>query len=267
MSQSVPDTGLVTDAMRFQYAEEGYMILKGVIPCDMLDLLREECAYFLGYYDGQMDAAGEATQGLSHRGKRYFISNSYRLSSRMWRFVFSPLMAEIARSVLGDRVYLFHEQWVIKGAEQGMKFAWHQDSGYVKRGDPDTAHPPYLTCWCNLDDVSEQNGTVFLLPHSRGNSRDTIHPHQHEEGTNDLVGYTGDDPGIAIEVPAGSVVAFTSYNFHRSGANTSEAMRRVYLPQYSGAPIVHSDGSGPKGMAVPFIADGRIIYDRDQDNA
>lgn len=91
------------------------MVLKGVIPCDMLDLLREEYAYFLGYYDGQMDAAGETTQGLSHRGKRYFISNRYRLSSRMWRFIFSPLMAEIAVNVLGDTVHLFHEQWVMKG--------------------------------------------------------------------------------------------------------------------------------------------------------
>jgi hypothetical protein len=36
---------------------------------------------------------------------------------------------------------------------------------------------------------------------------------------------------------------------------------------YSGAPIMFSDGSGPKGMAVPFIADGRIVHDRDRDNA
>lgn len=267
MAQPVPNIGLVTEEMEAQYSEEGYMVLESVIPPGMLDLLREECAYFLGYYDGQMDAAGEATQGLSHRGRRYFISNRYRLSRRMWQFIFSPLMAEIATSVLGDTVHLFHEQWVIKGAEQGMKFAWHQDSGYVKRGDPGTSHPPYLTCWCNLDDVSEENGTVFLLPHSRGNTRDTIYSHEQEEGTNDLIGYTGNDPGIAIEVPAGSIVAFTSYNFHRSGANTSDAMRRVYLPQYSGEPIRLSDGSGVKGMAVPFISKGRIVYDLERDLA
>ena len=266
MSQAIPDTGIVGDAQLAQYADEGYMVLESVIDPDMLELLREECAYFLGYYDGQMDAAGESTQGINHRGKRYFISNRYRLSSRMWRFTFGPQMAEIATRVLGDDVFLFHEQWVIKGAEQGMKFAWHQDSGYVKRGDPQTAHPPYLTCWCTLDDVSEANGTVFLLPHSRGNTRDTIYTHGQEEGTNDLIGYTGDDPGSAIEAPAGSVVAFTSYNFHRSGANTSTAMRRIYLPQYSRAPIMVSTG-GLKGMAVPFVADGCIVYDRAADGA
>ena len=118
MPQPIPDTGLVGDAQRAQYADEGYMVLESVIAPDMLELLREECAYFLGYYDGQMDAAGESTQGINHRGKRYFISIRYRLSSRMWRFTFGPQMAEIATRVLGDDVVLFHEQWVIKGAEQ-----------------------------------------------------------------------------------------------------------------------------------------------------
>ena len=59
----------------------------------------------------------------------------------------------------------------MKGAEQGMKFAWHQDSGYVKWYNPTTEHKPYVTCWCTLDDVSEENGTVYLLPHSRGGTK------------------------------------------------------------------------------------------------
>jgi ectoine hydroxylase-related dioxygenase (phytanoyl-CoA dioxygenase family) len=267
METPVQNTGLVTDAHRQQFASDGYMVLEAVIPGDLLELLRQECSYFLGYYDGQMDAAGETVQGINHRGSRYFISNRYRLSPRMWEFIFSPLMAEIATAALGPDVFLFHEQWVLKGAEQGMKFAWHQDSGYVKSGDPGTVHPPYLTCWCTLDAVSEENGTVYVLPHDRGDTRDTIYTHTREEGSNDLIGYTGDDPGIPITAPAGSVVAFTSYNFHRSGANTSSDMRRVYLPQYSKAPIMRSDGSGHWGMAVPFVRDNTIIYNRTADTA
>jgi hypothetical protein len=63
---------LVTEAMRRQYQMEGFMILTGVIPTDMLAMLREECSYFLGFYDSQMDA----------RSKRYFIINRYRFSAR-----------------------------------------------------------------------------------------------------------------------------------------------------------------------------------------
>jgi ectoine hydroxylase-related dioxygenase (phytanoyl-CoA dioxygenase family) len=147
-----------------------------------------------------------------------------------------------------------------------MKFAWHQDSGYLKFHDPQTRHKPYLTCWCPLDDVSEKNGTVYLLPHSCGGTRHTIHEHTQESQTNDLVGYTGDDPGIPIVVPAGSIVAFTSFNLHRSGANTTSAMRRVYLPQYSSEPILRADGS-LWAMAVPFVRDGKIVYSREEDSA
>ena len=48
-------------------------------------------------------------------------------------------MADITRALLGDNVYLFHEQYAVKAAEKGGQFSWHQDSGYV--GHP---HPPYI---------------------------------------------------------------------------------------------------------------------------
>jgi ectoine hydroxylase-related dioxygenase (phytanoyl-CoA dioxygenase family) len=255
---------IVTDTQREQYRTEGYMILPGVIPPEMLAMLREECSYFLGYYDAQMDARGAQTEGLSHRGKRYFISNRYRASNRLWQFIFSPLMAEVAQVALGPDVYLFHEQWVVKGPDQGMKFAWHQDSGYVKWGDTTTRHQPYLTCWCTLDDVSEENGTVYLLPHSRGGTSHTIFDHTMEAGTNDLIGYTGSDPGIPIIAPAGSIVAFTSYNFHRSGANTTPRMRRVYLPQYSREPIHNTNGT-LWALATPFVKGGQLVYSHADD--
>lgn len=255
---------IITDQQRALYKEEGYMILPGVIPPDMLAMLREECSYYLGYYDSIMDSKGVQTENISHRGKRYFINNRYRLSNRLWKFVFSDLMAEVARATVGDEAYLFHEQWVVKGAEQGMKFAWHQDSGYVKWYNPATEHKPYVTCWCTLDDVSEENGTVYLLPHSRANTKNQIINHTKEDGTNDLIGYTGSDPGDPVIVPAGSIVAFDSFVFHRSGPNTTERMRRIYLPQYSAAPIDRPDGK-PWAMATPFVHEGKNIYNHELD--
>lgn len=256
----------ISEQQRELYRTDGYMILPGVIPAAMLDMLREECSYYLGYYDSSMDSKGVKTDNLSHRGKRYFINNRYRLSNRLWQFIFSDLMAEVARATVGGNASLFHEQWVVKGAEQGMKFSWHQDSGYVKWYDPQTSHSPYVTCWCTLDDVSEENGTVYLLPHSRANTRGTIIDHFKEEGSNDLIGYTGPDPGDPVVVPAGSIVAFDSTVFHRSGPNKTERMRRIYLPQYGAAPILRADGQ-PWAMATPFLKDGENIYDHAEDTA
>jgi hypothetical protein len=255
---------VITEEQRELYKTEGYMILPGVIPPAMLNMLREECSYYLGYYDSIMDAKGVKTENISHRGKRYFINNRYRLSNRLYQFIFSDIMAEVARATVGDDAYLFHEQWVVKGAEQGMKFAWHQDSGYVKWYNPTTQHRPYVTCWCTLDAVSEENGTVYLLPHSRGGTKNDIIPHIKEDGTNDLIGYTGSDPGDPVSVPAGSIVAFDSFVFHRSGPNKTENMRRIYLPQYSATPITRPDGK-PWAMATPFLKGGVNIYNHAED--
>lgn len=256
----------IDDSQKKLYHDEGYMILESVIPEDLLTILREECHYFVGYKDGQMDLKSETTDELTHRGSRYFIANRYRMSHRMHRFIYSDLMAEVCRATLGEQAYLFNEQWVVKGPEKGMKFSWHQDSGYVRYKWAQTRHRPYLTCWCTLDDVNEENGTVYVLPHSRGGTRDRLIEHSHEKGTNDLIGYTGDDPGIPVICPAGSIVAFTSFTLHRSGANTSKNMRRIYLAQYSSEPILNQHG-GLWAMAVPFVEKGRNIYDRTTDTA
>jgi ectoine hydroxylase-related dioxygenase (phytanoyl-CoA dioxygenase family) len=134
-----------------------------------------------------------------------------------------------------------------------MKFGWHQDSGYV--GYP---HKPYLTCWCTLDDVNEENGSVYILPYSRAGVREIV-KHSREEGTNDLIGYFGDDPGLPVIAPAGSIAVFSSVCFHRSGPNRTSKMRRIYLPQYSAEPILSEDGAKLRAFAEAFLKDGQIV--------
>ena len=133
-----------------------------------------------------------------------------------------------------------------------MKFGWHQDSGYV--GYPD--HKPYLTCWCALDDMTEENGTAYIMPFSRIGIRSWV-KHIQEAGSNDRIGYFGDDPGIPVIAPAGSIAVFTSINFHRSGPNRTSRLRRTYLAQYSAEPILSADGTKLWGNAEPLIVDGK----------
>ena len=253
-------------ATRRAFERDGFVVLESVIDAGTLAMLREECDGFVARTDRWLEGRGKDTHGITHRGRRYFIANRYRESARMPGFLFGELMRTVTTAFLGPTVYLFHEQWVVKGAEQGMRFAWHQDSGYIRFADPDNAHAPYLTCWCALDDVSRENGTISVLPHGRVGSRNRVFPHRREAGTNDLVGYEGDEPGQPIEAPAGSIAVFSSTSLHRSGANATERPRRVYLPQYSGAPILRSDGS-IWSQAVPFVADGEVVYDGGRERA
>jgi hypothetical protein len=90
--------------------------------------------------------------------------------------------------------------------------------------------------------------------------------HIEDPDTHDLIGYTGDDPGDPVIAPAGSIACFTSYTLHRSGPNLTKHMRRIYLPQYASAPI-GGDDIKQWAMAVPFVKDGNVIYDPEDDKA
>ena len=244
---------VVTEAHKAQFEKDGYFVLEGVIPPDHLDILRGACQKGIAEIEARMDAAHTDVQGLNHRGSRYFVSGMNQLYPEVRQFVFSPLMADVCEATIGPDAFLFFEQYVVKAAEKGMKFSWHQDSGYV--GYP---HRPYLTCWCTLDDVNEENGTVSILPYDRAGTR-TMIPHTKDPVTNDLVGYFGDDKGIPVIAPAGSIAVFASTVFHSSGFNSTDKMRRIYLAQYAPEVIRTADGTGAKHYAEAFLENGKLV--------
>jgi ectoine hydroxylase-related dioxygenase (phytanoyl-CoA dioxygenase family) len=237
-----------THARRFR--DEGWFVIERALAPTELETLRSECGRLVAERDAEMTRLGVDTLDLCHRGRRYFL-HAYATSPGVREFLFSDLMAGVARAALGDDVHLFNEQYVIKAAEQGMPFGWHQDSGFIPY-----PHPPYLTCWIPLDDVSEANGTVHLLPYPRAGTRAVVE-HRRDPGTNDLIGYTGPDPGEPLTLPAGSIAAFSSTLFHRTGANTSGRPRRVYIAQYTAEPLLSEDGSRPRHLAERLLIAGR----------
>lgn len=249
-----------------EFQKHGFTVLRDVIDPDMLELLRSECDRFVAKTDERMKAQNLEVIGINHRGKRYFISNRYRDGQELWKFLFGPLMRSITTAFLGDDVFLFLEQWVVKGPQQGMKFAWHQDSGYVEHVDPGNSHKPYITCWCALDDVNHANGTISVLPHDVANTRNRVLNHERESGTNDLIGYAGSEEGVEISAPAGTIAVFSSTSLHRSSANTTDRWRRAYLAQYSAEPVTRKNGS-LWSMAVPFVERGQLVYDVEKDLA
>jgi ectoine hydroxylase-related dioxygenase (phytanoyl-CoA dioxygenase family) len=240
----------ITDEQKRQYEEQGFFILERAIPEAELDVIRKECAELIAEQDAEMDRLGSDTLNLSRRNSRYFVFLAYKDRPQLGSFIFNDLMAEICRATIGDTAYLFWEQFVVKGtSQQGAAFGWHQDSGYV-----DGEHEPYVNAWVPLDDVSEENGTVYLLPYDKAGTRDKIE-HKPVPGSNDRVGYFGDELGTPAICPAGSIVVFSSTCFHRSGANSTDQMRRAYALQYSPEPVLEPDGS-LKGLAEPFLKDG-----------
>jgi len=253
MSTTLTSPSYVTDIHKQQFKDDGYFILERCLPEEHLEMLRDNCQGFIEALDAEMDAKGVDRLSINAKGKRYFAHTCYEKKPEMGRFIFSDLMADVCRATLGDEVYLFWDQYVVKGADKDSSFGWHQDSGYVH-----LECPMYLTCWVTLDDVSLENGTVYLLPYSQVGIRSVV-KHIKDPKVNDMVGYFGKDPGIPVIGPAGSIAVFSSYVFHRSGPNLTNKLRRVYLPQY--APTIIRDLNGKQwGQAVPFLKNGENVW-------
>ncbi len=128
----------VTPGHLQRFREDGFFILDAVVAPQDLHMLRGEAQQLLSRRDAEMDRLGTDRLGLDHRGRRYFIP-AYHDSPAARQFLVSGLMARIAAAVLGPAAWLFNEQYVIKAAEHGMRFSWHQDSGFI-----DYPHQP--TC-------------------------------------------------------------------------------------------------------------------------
>jgi ectoine hydroxylase-related dioxygenase (phytanoyl-CoA dioxygenase family) len=244
---TLPDPQITPAHVR-RFRDEGWFVIERALGPTELETLRSECRRLVAERDAEMTRLGIDTLDLCHRGRRYFL-HAYSTSPAVRKFLFSDLMADIARAVLGDDVYLFNEQYVIKAAERGMPFGWHQDSGFIPY-----PHPPYLTCWIPLDDVSEANGTVHVLPYPRAGTHEVVE-HRRDHETNDLIGYAG--PPVTL--PAGSIAAFSSTLFHRTGPNTSDHPRRVYIAQYTSEPLLSEDGSRPRHLAEPLVTTGHRL--------
>lgn len=244
----------ITEANKLQFQQKGYFILENVLTGEELDHLRSFAADSIERMHRRMDEEQTDVIGLNRRNSRYFVGHSYRQSAGNYNFIFGPLMESIGRATLGDTFNFFFDQYVIKAAEKGAHFSWHQDSGYVGFD-----HEPYITCWVTLDDVSEENGTVYLLPFDKLGIRTRVE-HIMDPQLNDKVGYFGDEPGVPVIAPAGSVAVFSSVCFHRSGANQTNQQRRVLVCQYSKDGIVNPFTEEKKQNAIPFIENGgRVV--------
>lgn len=246
---------IITDRHRKSYRDQGFFVLEEAVPLKQLELLRSTCDRLVAEQDAEMDRLGSAELNLSRRGSRYFVFLAFKEHPELGDVIFNDLMADLCRATVGPNAMLFWEQFVVKGSSNATKstFAWHQDAGYVD-GLP---VPPYVNAWVALDDVTEENGTVYLLPYEAAGTRDRVQ-HEIDESSGDRIGYFGDHPGIPVVAPAGSIAVFSSTTFHRSGPNTSGQPRRAYALQFAADVVHYADGS-TMGLTERFLVEGERV--------
>jgi ectoine hydroxylase-related dioxygenase (phytanoyl-CoA dioxygenase family) len=232
-------------AIRHAFRRNGYCIVEDVLSARERAALAAACDVLL---QEKPEDGGGKFHDIGRGEARRFLRQRHADFPDVATFVLGETMRGLATALLGTAPYLFNEQFVVKAARTGASFAWHQDGAYVG-----FAHKPYITAWIALDDATEANGCVHVLPHDL-DAAGTIVPHRWDEAGKERVGYDGPDRGVPAAMRAGSLVVFSSTTLHRSGANTTARPRRAYLCQYSPEPIIDPATGAPKHFATPLTA-------------
>lgn len=225
-----------------QYFREGYAILPGWLDAAELAVLSDACDALLS--EPPDDDMGGKAHDIGRGMDRRFLRHRHRDFPDLSAFILGQKMRDFLVPFIGGTPHLFNEQFVVKGPKTGSAFGWHQDSGYVGFD-----HKPYISVWISIDETTDENGPVFVLPKDL-RSDISIVPHHWDADAKEMVGYDGPDPGVGAVVPAGSLVLFSSVTLHRSSRNTTDKARRAYLAQYSAEPLLDPETAQPKTFAT-----------------
>ena len=154
-----------------QFRREGYLgIDKRLIDDEHLTVLREHYDTLFAQKRGTIGEGlrNLAVVGESESDEDTDSSEEMLQIMEMWRFdaefrklLYHEPLLDIAESLIGADIQLFHDQALYKPAYHGGEVYWHQDNAYWR------CNPPNLvSIWIALDDADEENGCMNVIPGS-----------------------------------------------------------------------------------------------------
>ena len=243
---------LVTDRHLEQYRDEGYCLVEGLIPSDlMVDVWRrvEEIITVLPTWAERhfqvldperytMAAGGAIPAGIQRPATQEEIFRAVAEHANL---------AEAMARLLGGSVRLFTDQVGVKyGAiaeEQGGRSYFHQDSFYWHI-DPELG----CNCWIPMMDVAADAIALAVMPGSQRGWQLVEHESYHD---NPPMGHVKDGEGFVpfkrhriplgevdyvgetlVPMRAGDGLFFTNYTWHRSEPNRTGKSMGFYAIAY-----------------------------------
>ena len=167
-----------------------------------------------------------------------FLFNLWERDERFWKIVSDPVIAGMARQLLGsEEVVLMEDGAVIKKPVVGGRLGWHQDYAYWP-----LASPGAVTCWIALDDVSAENGGMQVaagshklgekLPVEFGDGSSFMHERAARARSHLRRRRRSGSRSSATSSRPVNAASTTPCIWHGSGPNTSQKPRRGFIPRY-----------------------------------
>ena len=224
----------LTAAQLEQYRRDGFLIFPDLFAADEVAILRREVARV-----ARLETDAVVREGAARAPKSMFRlheTDGATASPAFHALARTPRALAVAQQVLGDeRLYLHHSKVNVKTAIEGSVWPWHQDYGSWMRDGIQA--PELATFMVALDDASEFNGCLYLLPGSHRAGRadpyfDTSTAYKlwavPPERMIEML--RAGPPPVAVTGRAGLAAIFHCNLMHASGHNLSERDRwQAYL--------------------------------------
>lgn len=166
-----------------------------------------------------------------------FFMNLWKLDERFRRVATDPVIAGLARQLLGvDEVLLMEDNVVVKNPHS-KTLPWHQDYSYWP-----LAEPAAVTVWIALDHISAANGAMQVVPgsHTLGErlpvafGDEQAFMHEQRPQAQEL----SQDPAaeghqvVTYELQPGECGFHDAMLWHASTPNTTDSVRRAFILRY-----------------------------------
>ncbi len=241
----------LTDEQKRQLDEDGFTVLENVFTVDEMNTLAGRIENLQRRHEEALQATEGGAEGISRAGEITFTDHLAEQDPAIRAFCERPEFVALGTQLLGPDVDLYWNQSVFKQPECAKEFPWHQDDGYTP-----VEPSPYLTLWLALNDATAENGCISVMPGSHKNG--TI---EHWDSPIGRVCYSSDEPdqGIRVPIKAGSLIAFWSLTFHKSGPNVSDGTRKAFVIQYSQSPLYHAGSGARVENLLPIARNGQSV--------
>jgi ectoine hydroxylase-related dioxygenase (phytanoyl-CoA dioxygenase family) len=216
------------------WQSEGYLIVEGVLGPEQLAGYRESISKLvaesalLTQSNERFDLEVNHELGASRVGR---IKAPHKFYPELWALVRDPALLDILKPLIGPNIRLYDSKMNLKPPGGGAPVEWHQDWAFYPHTNQDM-----LAAGVYFDDISEENGTLLVIP---GSHRGPLYEHHIEGVFSGAIDRRRCDVDFSSAVPltakAGSVSVHHTRLIHGSGPNYSRKPRWLLLIEFTAA--------------------------------
>lgn len=244
------DNPLLSWEQRTFYEENGYIVIPGIVKDDLLQECRQR---FIDICEGKvsrglMTLMKDVSLAKTNAKGEYLYNKVQDIvwDDVMSKYILLPELLDYVECFTGPSITAVHTMLINKPPDSGKMTSTHplhQDLHYFPFRPADRI----VAAWTAMEDVTVDNGCLFVLP---GTHKGSLQKHDYpnwEGGVNKAYhGVLGHDdfPKVMLPMKKGDTVFFHPLLVHGSGPNTTKGFRKAISCHYASSDCYYIDVEG-----------------------